>query len=207
LDQNQFCPIFAMADRALIPNVLVPQALSIVPYLTPEEVARLAAACHGRNWFRDGLLILTLFQTGVRISEALSLTPRRIGSHKGGAVLYVLGKGGKARLVACPDSLAHRLKSYAFDKKLGLEDRIFKINRRRAWQIIKEAAEMAGISKRVYPHLFRHSGAIERLRQTGNPRALQIHLGHASPFMTMRYLSTLTAEEALRIQQQVTFDG
>jgi len=64
---------------------------------------------------------------------------------------------------------------------------------------------MAGITKRVYPHLLRHSDAIERLRQTGNPKALQIHLGHASPFMTMRYLSTLTAEDALTIQQQVKF--
>jgi integrase/recombinase XerD len=142
----------------------------------------------------------------MRISEALSLTPRRIGTQEGGAVLYILGKGGKARLVACPDSLAHRLKSFAFDRELGLDDRIFKINRKRAWQVIKEASERAGITKRVYPHLFRHSGAIERLRQTGNPRALQIHLGHASPFMTMRYLSTLTAEEALRIQQEVKFD-
>ena len=44
------------------------------------------------------------------------------------------------------------------------------------------------------------------MRQTGNPRALQIHLGHASPFMTMRYLSTLKAQEALRIQQEVVFD-
>jgi len=195
-----------MPARALIPKAIVPQALSIVPYLTREEVSRLAAACHGRNRLRDELLIHTLFQTGVRISEALSLTPRRIGSQEGGAVLYILGKGGKSRLVACPDSLAHRLKSFAFDRNLGLDDRIFKINRKRAWQVIKEAAERAGISKRVYPHLFRHSGAIERLRQTGNPRALQIHLGHASPFMTMRYLSTLTAEEALRIQQEVKFD-
>jgi integrase/recombinase XerD len=195
-----------MAGRALIPKALIPQALSIVPYLTREEVRRLAAACQGRNRLRDELLIHTLFQTGMRISEALSLTPRRIGTQEGGAVLYILGKGGKSRLVACPDSLAHRLKSFAFDRKLGLDDRIFKINRRRAWQIVKEASERAGITKRVYPHLFRHSGAIERLRQTGNPRALQIHLGHASPFMTMRYLSTLTAEEALRIQQEVEFD-
>ncbi|MHB8067332.1 MAG: hypothetical protein ACYDIC_05470 [Desulfobaccales bacterium] len=58
----------------------------------------------------------------------------------------------------------------------------------------------------VSPRLLRHSDAIERLRQTGNPKALQLHLGHASPFMTMRYLSTLTAEEALRIQQEVEFD-
>lgn len=32
-----------------------------------------------------------------------------------------------------------------------------------------------------------------------NPRALQLHLGHNSPLMTLRYLSTLSAEEALRI--------
>jgi len=51
----------------------------------------------------------------------------------------------------------------------------------------------------------RHSDAIERLRQTGNPKALQINLGHVSPMMTMCYLSTLTAEDALRIQQEVEF--
>lgn len=195
-----------MVGRALISKALVPQALSVVPYLTREEVVGLAAACQGRNRLRDELLVLTLFQTGLRISEALSLTPRKIQSHNGGATLDILGKGGKPRLVACPQGLAHRLKSFAFDKNLGLDDRIFKINRKRAWQIIKEVSERAGFSKRVYPHLFRHSGAIERLRQTGNPRALQIHLGHASVFMTMRYLSTLTAEEALRIQQEVEFD-
>ena len=38
-----------------------------------------------------------------------------------------------------------------------------------------------------------------------NPKALQLHLGHSSALMTMRYLATLTAEDALRIQQQVEF--
>jgi len=196
-----------MVDRSLIPKALLSHALSVVPYLTREEVTRLAAACQGRNRLRDELLILTLFQTGVRISEALSLTPRRISISKEGAALHIQGKAGKARPVACPRNLAHRLKSHAFGKKLELDDRIFQINRKRAWQIIKEAAERAAIGKRVHPHLLRHSDAIERLRQTGNPRALQVHLGHASPFMTMRYLSTITADEALKIQQQVTFDG
>ncbi len=96
-----------MPKQSLIPHrALLPQALSIVPYLTREEVSRLAAACQGRNRLRDELLIHTLFQTGMRISEALSLTPRRIGTQEGGAVLYILGKGGKSRLVTCPDSLA-----------------------------------------------------------------------------------------------------
>jgi site-specific recombinase XerC len=43
-------------------------------------------------------------------------------------------------------------------------------------------AEDAGIQKRVYPHLLRHSDAVERLRQTGNPKVLQLDLGHSSSF-------------------------
>jgi integrase/recombinase XerD len=128
-----------------------------------------------------------------------------IGEHEGHAVLYIKGKGKKPRMVACPDGLAHQLKSHSYTTELGLDDRIFNINRKRAWQIIKETAKKAGIQKRVYPHLFRHSDAIERLRQTGNPKALQHHLGHSSTLMTMRYLVTLTAEDALRIQQEVQF--
>jgi integrase/recombinase XerD len=193
-------------SRALLTHkALIPRAFFIVPYLTPEEVARMGQACQGRYQARDELLIFILFQTGLRISEALSITPRKIGSFAGGAVLHIEGKGQKPRMVACPEPLAHRLKSCAFDRQLGLDDRLFQINRKRGWQIIKEAAERAGINKKVYPHLLRHSDAIERLRQTGNPRALQLHLGHASPLMTMRYLATLTAEEALRIQQEVKF--
>jgi integrase len=123
-----------------------------------------------------------------------------------GGALAIVGKGNKPRLVACPAALGHRLKAFAYDRGLGPADRLFPMGRKRAWQIIGAAAAQAGLEKRVYPHLFRHSGAIERLRQTGNPRALQLHVGHASPRMTMRYLSTLTAEEALRINQEVRFE-
>ena len=51
-------------------------------------------------------------------------------------------------------------------------------------------AEKAGLRKRVYPDLLRHSDAIERLKQTGNPKALQ--LSFRAP--DMRYLSTLQQE-------------
>ena len=165
------------------------------------------AAADSRNGERDRLLILLLFQTGLRVSEALSLTPRLIGQSEGRPVIYLKkGKGRKPRMVACPEDLAHRIRSYAYSDEIGIDDRIFPINRKRAWQIIKEAGEKAGLQKRVWPHLLRHSDAIERLRQTGNPKALQLHLGHSSALMTMRYLATLTAEDALRIQQQVRFE-
>jgi integrase/recombinase XerD len=178
-----------------------------VVYLTSEEVNKIVeAAKGGRNGERNSLLIEVLFQVGLRVSEALSLTPRMIQNHEGYAVLNILGKGKKRRIVSCPENLAYRLKSYCFEKELGKDERIFRIKRCQAWKIIQGAASKAGIEKRVYCHLFRHSGAIERLKQTGNPRALQLHLGHSSSAMTLRYLNTLQEEDALRIEREVVFE-
>jgi len=104
------------------------RALKIVPYLIPDEVSRLCAACRGRRRDRDALLILVLFQTGLRISEALSLTVGHLSRQPG--ALSIIGKGGKPRLVACPAPLSHRLKAYAFDRGLGPADRLFPIGRK-----------------------------------------------------------------------------
>jgi len=179
----------------------------IVSYLSPEEVWRLAEeARRGRNGERDSLFIMLLYQTGLRISEALSLTPAKIDQFEGKPVLNVIGKGNKPRIVSCPGTLAERLMAYARKRRLDRQHGFFSFNRTRGWQIIKRAAKGAGFEKRVFPHLLRHSDAIERLRQTGNPKALQHHLGHSSISMVLRYLSTLTQEESLRIQQGVKFD-
>jgi integrase/recombinase XerD len=83
------------------------RALKIVPYLTPGEVQRLCAACRGRQRDRDALLILVLFQTGLRISEALGLTVGHLNRQPG--ALEIVGKGGKPRLVACPPPQGLRL--------------------------------------------------------------------------------------------------
>jgi len=194
-------------ERAIaVRKAQLTRALRIVPYLTSDEVNLLASeARKRRKGERDSLLILLLYQTGLRISEALCLTPSCIEMFEGKPVLRFTGKGKKERLVALPERLADKLRAYAYQKGIKPDERFFPINRQRAWQIIKEVAKKARITKRVYPHLLRHSDAIERLRQTGNPKALQHHLGHSSPLMVMRYLSTLTQEDSLRIQQQVEF--
>jgi integrase/recombinase XerD len=179
----------------------------IVSYLSPDEIQRLAMeARKRRNGERDSLFILLLFQTGLRISEALSITLAKIGQFEGKPVLDIMGKGKRPRLVSCPENLAKKLMAYARRIKLNPQDRFFSFKRIRGWQIIKETAAKAGFEKRIFPHLLRHSDAIERLRQTGNPKALQHHLGHSSISMVMRYLSTLTQEESLRIQQKVEFN-
>lgn len=163
------------------------------------------AAAYGRKGERDQLFVRLLFETGLRVSEALQITLAHLQRFEGRPVVKILGKGRKPRLVACPKALAESLQAYAFRHELQIAGRVFPINRKRAHQIISKAGKNAGLNKRVYPHLLRHSDAIERLKQTGNPKALQMHLGHSSLFMTMRYLSTLTAEDAVRIQQQVDF--
>jgi integrase/recombinase XerD len=180
---------------------------AVVSYLLPEEVQKLASGARtGKNRDRDYLFILLLFQTGLRISEALSLTPAKINQFERKPVLDIIGKGNKQRIVSCPEAIAKSLIAYARHRGLSSQDRIFPFNRIRGWQIIKQAAVRAGFEKRIFPHLLRHSDAIERLRQTGNPKALQHHLGHSSISMVMRYLSTLTQEESLRIQQRVKFE-
>lgn len=198
-----------MKTKSLIPvKTASSRSDRIVAYLSPEEIKLLAEkAREGRKGERNYLLILLLFQTGLRISEALSLTPAKIRQFEGSPCLEIRGKGKKRRMVACPERLAEKLQAYAYKEKIGSNDKFFPINRQRAWQIINEASERAGLNnRRVYPHLLRHSDAIERLRKTGNPKALQHHLGHSSTVMVMRYLSTLTQEDSLRIQQQVDFE-
>ena len=173
-----------------------------VSYLTEEDIKQLEAGCKRE---RDRLLIMVLFQTGLRISEALALAPASIRNFDGRPAMEIIGKGRKLRLVALPVNLKEKLESYAYRAGIEPQSRFFGINRHRAWQIINEARKRSGLQKRVFPHLLRHSDAIIRLRKTGNPKALQYHLGHSTPAMTLRYLSTLTQEDALRVQQEVEF--
>ncbi|MHB8280033.1 MAG: tyrosine-type recombinase/integrase, partial [Candidatus Humimicrobiaceae bacterium] len=87
-------------------NKTLGRTSNIVSYLTPEEIKLLALeAKKRRNGERDSLLILVLFETGLRISEALSLTQSKIDLFEGKPVLRIIGKGEKPRVVACPERL------------------------------------------------------------------------------------------------------
>ena len=106
-----------MSNKLLVPQrTALARAFQIVPYLTREEVRLLVeeAKRRPRKGERDALLIQVLYQTGLRISEALSLTPSSIREFEGKPALEVLGKGRKLRLVACPERLADKLRAYAY---------------------------------------------------------------------------------------------
>jgi len=182
-----------------------------VPHLGLAEVRAIAEAAgsQGRNRERDKLLVLTLFDACLRVSEALGLRPRDIKQDADGwHVEIASGKGGKPGIAAISASLAAQLGLYFYKHEIRRDERIFPINRTRGFQICELAMIVAGVSKppRVGAcHVLRHSGAIERLRVTGNPRAVQEQLRHSTALMTMRYLKTLSVEESLRIQEQVDF--
>ena len=112
-----------MTTKSLVKSKMgLQRAASIVPYLTPEEVYQMAeAAAEARNGERDKLLILLLFETGLRVSEALPLTPRLIGQHEDRPVIYLKkGKGSRHRMAACPEDLVHRIRSFAYSKQKDL---------------------------------------------------------------------------------------
>lgn len=178
-----------------------------VSFITEAEVYRLADAARAmHDGERNELLIITMFQAALRVTEAIKLRVREKATVDDKHVLLVQGKGNKPRLVAIPEKLSYHLGDYAQRHNLKPEDRFFPITRVRAWQIIKVCADKAGIDRRVYCHLLRHGGAIARLKRTGNPKSLQIHLGHADMKMTMRYLATMQVVESLETESQVNFD-
>ena len=156
---------------------------------------------------RDDLLIQTIFDGALRVSEALGLLPTDVIRTEGGYRLQVDGRTGP-RQVAVSPSLVARSQSYAYETGLHRDARLFLVNHHRVWQIVDAAADLAGLVKPPgvgTVHILRHGGAIERMRLSGNPRSVQDQLGHASPAMTMRYWRTLNREEALRVQEGVDF--
>lgn len=169
-----------------------------VPHWGLSEVHALVGAARTRGrgikGERDGLLVQTIFDGALRVSEALGIRPLDVIRTDGGYRLLVDGKTGQ-REVAVSPSLVALLQSFAHEQHLPPDTRFFSINRHRVWQIVDAAAASAGLVKPTgvgTVHILRHSGAIERMRVSGNPRSVQDQLGHASPAMTLRYFRTLT---------------
>ncbi|MBA7605558.1 Tyrosine recombinase XerC [subsurface metagenome] len=182
-----------------------------VYHLDLEQVKLLAeAAGTSRHGERDKLLVLLLFDGCLRCSEALNVRPSDL--EPGWVVKIPKGKGDKYSLVAISSSLAAQLQAHAYRHQLAPDAKFFPISRPRAFQIISEAFDKASIprpsrakDKVGTVHILRHSGAIERLKRTGNPKAVQDQLRHKSALMTLRYMKTLSHDESLKIQQEVDF--
>lgn len=134
--------------------------------LTEEEVRLMARKAMN---LRDRAFILVLYETGCRIGEILNLKIRNVQQDEFGAVLIVNGKTGtrRIRIVSSASALALWLSHHPFREdpgaplwiSFGSRQKPSALSPGSARSLLKRIAKRAGIKKRIYPHLFRHSRA------------------------------------------------
>jgi len=136
--------------------------------LTPEEINRLAEAATS---IRDKALIVVLFETGRRIGEILTLKIGDVEFDQYGARLMIDGKTGPdlSRVVASAPKLALWLDNHPLrnDKEapvwigFGRKRGVHQLTYGAARAMLKDCADRAGLEKRVFFHLLRHSRATQ----------------------------------------------
>lgn len=145
---------------------------------------------------RDSALLSLLFSTGLRVSELCSLS-RDTDIDRG--EFSIRGKGEKVRVVFVSPDAADAVKAY-LNRRKDLEDPMFVQHGRSAGKhalpaltprsverIVREHAIRAGISKKVTPHVIRHSFATDLLHNGADVRSVQALLGHANIATTQVY--------------------
>ena len=145
-------------------------------------------------WARDMCLAELLYGSGLRISEALALSFRRVAGHTGH--VRVLGKGGKERLAPLTEESAEALERWLAlrpqvashgELALFVGARGAALQRREAQRIIERLCQQAGLPAVVSPHALRHSFATHLLEAGADLRSVQELLGHARIATTQRY--------------------
>ncbi|WP_204080920.1 site-specific tyrosine recombinase XerD [Mycobacterium riyadhense] len=196
----------ARAVRPPTPGRRLPKSLTIDEVLALLEGAGGDNPSDGPLTLRNRALLELLYSTGARISEAVGLDVDDIDTHDRSALLH--GKGGKQRLVPVGHPAVQALDAYLVRGRPDLARRgrgnpaIFlnarggRLSRQSAWQVLQDAAERAGITSGVSPHMLRHSFATHLLEGGADVRVVQELLGHASVTTTQIY--TLVTVHALR---------
>jgi len=135
------------------------------------------------------LIIKLLYGCGLRVSEIVNLEKRDLNFEEN-LIHIKLAKGKKDRFVKIPDSIKKELESYCLlnnSKILFPSNRDGKLTKKTIGKIVENSAKKAGIKKRVYPHLLRHSFATHLLEQGTDLRIIQKLLGHSSIKTTQIY--------------------
>lgn len=171
-----------------------------IDFITAEELRRLLDAPNGSDIkaLRDKAILELFFSTGLRVAELASLT-RDVDFTRD--EFSIRGKGEKVRVVFLSDDAKKAVKEYlakrddvddalfvkiATEKKSGGES--MPLSRRSLERIVKYYATKAGIvSKKVTPHVIRHSFATDLLTNGADIRSVQALLGHSSITTTQIY--------------------
>ncbi len=181
----------------LLQSPRLPAKLPKVLDLSEIEAILAAIDINTNKGIRDRAIIETLYSTGVRVSELITLEMSNILFQHN--VIRVFGKGSKERIVPFGDRAKRYLKQYITAVRslllrhfrsgdvLFLNMRGAPLSRMGVWKIIQEYVKAAGIKKHISPHVFRHSFATHLLEGGANLRAVQEMLGHSDISTTQIY--------------------
>jgi len=173
-----------------------PKAPKLLPHaLSPDEAVKLVEIpAETPLEMRDKAMFELLYSSGLRLAELVSLDPGNMDF--GDAEVRVTGKGSKTRIVPMGGPAIAALKAW-----LAVRDVIAKpeetalfvgkngkrISPRSVQTQLRQWGIKQGITTRVHPHLLRHSFATHVLQSSGDLRAVQEMLGHASISTTQVY--------------------
>lgn len=165
-----------------------------INFLTDEELEALLNSPDTNTIIgaRDRAIIELLFSTGLRVSELVALDRDKINLKTD--ELSVKGKGGKVRVVFVSSDAKKSLETYLTMRKdthealfINYSQKLSRLTARSIQRTIKKYAENAGISKRITPHVLRHTFGTDLLRSGADLRAVQELMGHSSITTTQIY--------------------
>jgi integrase/recombinase XerD len=177
-----------------------PDRRGTIDRLTLEEELRFIDQAYAKGG-RTGLMLQTLLETGTRVSELVQLRVEDVSLAER-VVIIRRGKGAKRREVPIRRELAQLLQLHLGTRRAGP---LFPsrqrgsgtaphvLTRQRVGQIVREVARAASITKRVYPHLLRHTMATRLLTLGMEITDVQRFLGHEDLATTRRYAETTAA--------------
>ena len=146
--------------------------------LEENEISDLRKACKS---FEEELTVNVLLETGMRVSELAHLTEDKVSWQR--SCISLIGKGDKRRVIPMSNITRFYL------TQLFAHEKTFPLAIRTIEKYVKVVADRARITKKVSPHVLRHTFAVCYIHRGGNIRALQSILGHSSIVTTDVYLN------------------
>jgi integrase/recombinase XerC len=147
---------------------------------------------------RDQALIVFLYQTGARVSEAAHLKNTQLRLNEGWAT--VLGKGGRERALPLVEEVIKALRAYQEAKPGSDEDCVFlnadgsALSDRSIRRIVEKVRKKTSVDRAISPHSLRHSFATHLMKEGADIRSIQELLGHRQINTTERYTHVLLEE-------------
>ncbi len=150
---------------------------------------------------RDRAMLELLFSTGLRVSELCNLSQEDVDLSRD--EFSVRGKGEKVRVVFLSDAAKDAIRTYLkarkdFDEAMfvqygknagneAVKNKDLRLTPRSVQRIIRKYATLSGITRKVTPHVIRHSFATDLLSNGADLRSVQALLGHANIATTQVY--------------------